>query len=177
MRATASPSIIRARRGHARKAEGSRRSCPRKGWVSGETGGFDGAVRVKRRRVVRRFRIHANSYGHEGGSGPSPRAISRLKADTVDSFLRWPCPSRQVTVPDFVGLRVPEIWEVALTAGVKVAIKAVTRELCGSGLIVRQDPLPNTPAKRDSTVSLHVSFDGSRHLVQRTEPRFVPSSE
>ena len=76
-----------------------------------------------------------------------------------DEVLRTRGPSRRVIVPPLVGLSVPDMWVVALRAGVRVNIRHVTAERPTPGRIVVQTPTPGTRVRRNSVVDLDVAFE------------------
>ncbi len=61
-------------------------------------------------------------------------------------------------MPRLVGMAVPDMWAVALRAGVRVKIHHVSAVRPVAGHIVGQVPSGGARVLRDSVVDLHVSF-------------------
>lgn len=93
-----------------------------------------------------------------GGSSNVVGAVGNV-GKALDELLRDRGPSRKVTVPELVGLSVPDMWLVALRAGVRVHLRHVSPELPRPGRVVGQTPDAGTRVRRDSVVDLLVTFE------------------
>lgn len=89
----------------------------------------------------------------------------------LDSSVSWLAPSRQsrvVKVAELRGLRVSETFLPALHAEVKLDfVRLAAHPAPTDGLVERQDPLPGTRVKRDSTVVLIVRHPEDPSWAQR----------
>jgi beta-lactam-binding protein with PASTA domain len=87
-----------------------------------------------------------------------PYDVGEIMTNAIEEGLH-PAPSHHVVVPDFVGMPVPDMWGVALRAGVKVKIHAPLELRPIPGTIVGQTPEAGMKVHRDSVVDLDVTFE------------------